>query len=683
MPRAGGTGAPAVPRLEWWLFALSLAVYAATRLIGIARYPPFFFCDEALQGNLASHLLENGFRDHTGTLLPPYFLNDRRWAVSLSVYVHLIPVWLFGKSVVCVRATSAAVTLLGAAAGGLALKEMRNRLWWIAPLLVGVTPLFFVHARLGFESAMMASFFFCFIWAYFVYRSRDPRWLFAALFFGACTFYAYTAGQGVMLVTGLALLLSDLRYHLRVRKPLLAGALLFGVLLALPYVRYRRLHPGVVHDQLAVLDSYWLHPVPLSEKLGEFGRNYAAGLDPRYWFRTNEKEFARHRMDGMAFLPPVFLPFIAVGMYVCVRKFLRSPLHRAVLLTPLGVPFSGAAANIQILRLLAMIVPAVLLTAVGLDQVSSWLARWRVRAGFFSGVCAAALAIQCANLTRQALLFGPTWERDYGLYGIQWGAPQVFRAIHEELGRTKNARVLVSSTWANNPAEFIAFFLTPAERLHVAIADIHAWNDRETPLAGNEIFVMTPSEWELAKNQPKFVVSPPLRTIPYPDGRPGFRLARVRYAPAAGALFAEERAARSALREEAVTVRGETWSVRHSATDMGSLPDLFDGRPETIVRGQEVNPLVFDVGFARPRSIAGVRLVLGAMDRAHVRLILTPEDGSAARAADLVVSNRPPRDAVVVALPGGPIRASRARVEIADGNEIDPSFIEVGEMTFR
>jgi len=100
-------------RLEIALFLFALFVYIATRFIGLTDFPIFFFSDEALQANLAGQLLENEFRDHTGTFLPPYFLNDRRWAVSLSVYIHLLPVWLLGKSVFLVRATSAAVTVLG------------------------------------------------------------------------------------------------------------------------------------------------------------------------------------------------------------------------------------------------------------------------------------------------------------------------------------------------------------------------------------------------------------------------------------------------------------------------------------------------------------------------------------------------------------------------------------------
>jgi hypothetical protein len=676
------TSAPlAAPRIEWVLFFCVLAVYAVTRFVGLTRYPIYFFCDEALQGNLAWQLLHNGFRDHTGTFLPPYFLNDRRWAVSLSAYANVLPTLLFGKTVAAVRGTSAAVTILGAAGAGLALRQMRNRFWWAAPLLVGITPLFFVHARLGFESAMMASFFFCFLWAYFVYRNGNPRWLLVALSFGACTFYSYTAGQGIMLVMGALLLLSDLPWHLAQKKSILAAALLLAVLLAIPYLRYRRLHPGVVQEQLQVLDSYWIHPIPLSEKLAHFGRNYAAGLDPRYWFLPNAPEMERHRMDSKAFLPPYLLPFILLGIGVCIVK-IRSPLHRAVLLTPLGVPFSGAAANLQILRLLGMIVPAVLLAAIGIDQLLKWLARIRLPLLPAAVVCGSALAAGNVLLTGEALVHGPTWFRQYGLYGMQWGAPQVFRAVSEELVRSPGSRILVSSTWANNPHEFVSFFLTPEEQRRVAIADIRAWSQRLTPLAGDEIFVMTPDEYELARNRRQFVVPEPIRTIPYPDGRPGFRFVRVRYAPDAAKIFEAERLARAVLMEKAASVGGETWTIRHSQSDMGNVPDLFDGRPDTLLRGLEANPFVVEIGFPAPRVVSGVSVTLGSMDRAHVRLRAQAEGGGKESVGDAALPNRPPKPSIDVSLPA-PVRTSKIRIEIGDADEREPTHVEVREIRVR
>lgn len=679
-----GAVSPGVPRIEWLLFAGALAVYLATRLVGITRYPIFFFCDEALQDNLASMLLKNHFRDQTGTLLPPFFLNDQRWAVSLSVYVHLIPVWLFGPSVASVRVTTALVSFGGVAAGGLALKEMRNRFWWAVPLIAGATPLYFVHARLGFETAMMAAFYFGFLWAYFLYRTRGPRWIFAAFALGAATFYAYTAGQGVMLVIGAALLLSDLPYHLRMarrHKALLLGALLFAALMAAPYVRYRKLHPGVVQQQLAVLDSYWTHPIPLSEKLKQFGRNYRSAFDPRYWFTENTAEAERHRMDGMAFLPPVFAPFMAVGLLACLWNFRRSPLHRAILFSPLGVPFSAAAASLQTLRLMAIVVPATLLTAVGLDWIARGLARIRVRWPAVAAVVAAALAFQNVRLAREALAHGRTWSTDYGLYGMQWGAPQVFGALREELRKDPKARFLVSSTSWNNPTEFFPFFLTEEERNRVRMGDIREWDLRPTPLAGNEVFIMTPDEWDVAQ-RPKFRTQGVLRMIPYPDGKPGFRFARIGYSEEAPALFAKERELRAMLMEEPLSVGAQTWTVRHSQNDMGNLEAIVDGRLETIMRGLEANPFVLDARFSSPRRVRQVSVSLGAMDQAGLVLQVFPASGTPTTLR-LTISNRPAKDWIDLPIPAGPVEADRVRLEITDGDPAIPSHIEVRELKIQ
>jgi hypothetical protein len=684
MPRAERAAPPETARLEWVLFAAALAAYIVTRLAGIVRYPIFFFCDEALQDNIVVRLLHNGFRDEAGTFLPPYFLNDRRWAVSLSVYIHLLPVWIFGPSIACVRATTAFVSLAGVAAGGLALKEMRNRFWWSAPLVAGATPLFFVHARLGFETAMMASFYFCFLWAYFLYRSRDARWIFGAIAFGAATFYAYTAGQGVMLVTGLVLLLSDLPYHLRLirrRKALFAGALLFALVLASPYVRYRKLHPGVVSEQLAVLDSYWTQAIPLSAKIAQFGRNYRAGLDPHYWFQLNGAEAERHRMDGMAFLPPAFAPLMAIGVLACLWNFRRSSLHRAVLFSPLGVPFAAAAANLQILRLMAMVVPATLLTCVGIDWIFRGLSRLRVPWAPVAIAGAAALTFQNARLTYSALTEGPLWASDYGLYGMQWGAREIFGAIREELPRFPDALFIVSSTWSNNPQEFIPFFLKTKERTHVRIGDIREWDLHPTPLSGHEVFVMTREEWKIATESKKFVVPPPIRTIPYPDGQPGFRLARIRYADNAADVFTAEREARAVLVDATVTVGTETWTVRHSRLDMGDANAIFDGRIETMARGFEANPVVIDITFPTPRPVHGIGVGLGAMDVVTVTLKAFAADGTE-KVARTNAPNRPPQKSIEVALPA-PVTASRVRVEMTEGEGTNPTHMEIRDLRVR
>lgn len=664
-------------RLEWALFAFALLVYAVTRFVGLARFPPYFFCDEALQGNLAEYLRQNHFRDQAGTLLPPYFLNDARWAVSLSVYIHLLPVWLLGKSVAVIRGTSAAVALFGAAASGLALRWISPRLWWCAPLVIAALPIEFVHARLGFESIMATAFFAGFLWMYFLYRLRSRRYLFGAFLLGAATFYAYTAGQGMMLVTGLALLIADFGYHRR--QPLrfwIAAFLLAGVL-ASPYVRYRRLHPGVVREQLQVLQSYWLFPTPLSTKLSEFGRRYASAYKPAFWFKPNLFESSRHRVAGEPFFPVWLAPFAALGAGVCLWRFRRSPAHRAVLFTLPSIAFSAAVVDLQTLRLLGMIVPFTFLTCIGLEACAGLL-RWRAARAVGAVVLAGGLTFDAGRLLRKALVDGPTAFTDYGLYGQQWGAPQLFAAVKQELAAVPNVRVLVSPIWANNPYEFVTFFLTPAERERAGLG--HVDDVFPMTLKGDEVWVLTPEEDAALRTNTKFVVDPPHRTVPYPGGRPGFTFVRLRYSERADAIFRAEIEERRKPVHAQVLLDGELVDVVHSREDGGSVEAMFDHRRETVLRGLEANPFLLEFRFPSPRRIAGVAILLGGMD---VELTATVEtrDGGAPKSFTGLGTNLAPDYRFELDFPE-PLDVTVLHLAIRNPNEGTPTHVHIFELEF-
>ena len=220
--------------LDMVLFALGLGVYALTRLWDLTRFPIYFFSDEAIQATLADDLLKHGFRDHLGRFLPTYFLNAEKWNLSLSVYIHLVSVALFGKSEVVTRGTSAVISILSAVAVALTLKLIfKQRFWWTGTLVMALIPAWFLHSRTAFEMAMMVPFYACFLCLYLLYRYRSPRYLYPALVLGGMTFYSYAPRQGVMLLTGVLLFLSDLRYHLRNWRTTALGALLVLLLAAL------------------------------------------------------------------------------------------------------------------------------------------------------------------------------------------------------------------------------------------------------------------------------------------------------------------------------------------------------------------------------------------------------------------------------------------------------------------
>ncbi|NTW01451.1 MAG: glycosyltransferase family 39 protein [Oscillochloris sp.] len=669
-------------RADLLVLSAVLLLYAITRVSGLTAFPIYFFCDEAIQANLARQLLNNGMRSADGIFLPPYFLNAEKWNLGLSIYIHLISTALFSNSVFVTRATSVVVSMLAVLAVGLSLRLVfQNRFWWAGPLALIATPAWFLHSRTAFETVMMVAFYACFLCCYLLYRTRGAIWLVPALVFGAMTFYAYANGQGVMLVSGVLLLISDLRYHLRQNWRILTGSVATLLAMIIPLARFRLLQPNAYSDQMRALDSYWTHSLPLSEKLATFGTNYLAGLSPAYWFLPNSIDLDRHRMLGMSHLPLLLLPFILIGLGVCLVQ-LRSPIYRAVLIALLAAPFSSALVAISITRVLAMVVPAAMLTAIGLDHCYSWVAK-RLRYTVAAAGVALVLSLASLLMLRTALISGPTWFSNYTLDGMQYGAQQLFgEAIPNLLANEPNTTLLVSPTWANNPNAFIEFFLTPDQASRVQLINIDAFTvSRHSLDPAQQIFIMPPYEYERALQSNKFIVGKPEQIIPYPSGQPGFYIVRMSYVNNVDTLFAADRATRAQLVEEQINVGGPL-VVAHSLLDMGTPNDIFDSNPFTLMRGFEANPLIIELRFPQPRQINGVSLTVGSMDLS-LRLIGTPADGSPQLIAEQSYSGLPPDPTVHLDLPEGKHMLSSLRLEItqAGGGEVD--HVHVRELALR
>ncbi len=223
---------------ETYLFIAGIGVYAFTRFYALESFPIYFFGDEAVQTLFAEDLLRRGFHGPDGTPFPIYVeAAGLRWTPLLSMYFHAVTLSLFGKSIFVTRATSAAISLLGAASVALTLKEIfKVRFWWVGIFLVGLMPAWLLHSRTAFETVMTAAFYGCFLLFYLLYREKSPRYLYAAIVFAAMTFYTYSNAQLILAAAAVMLFISDFRYHMRHPAILLRGAILAGVL-ALPLIR--------------------------------------------------------------------------------------------------------------------------------------------------------------------------------------------------------------------------------------------------------------------------------------------------------------------------------------------------------------------------------------------------------------------------------------------------------------
>ncbi len=663
------------------LFILALFVYLFTRLNALEEFPIYFFCDEAVQTVLADDLLRNDLRDFQGTLLPAYFKNDMLWNLSLSVYIHALTVGLFGKSIFITRATSAVVSLLGAAAVGLILKLIfKSRYWWSGVLFMAITPAWFLHSRTAFETVMMVSFYACFLLCYLLYRHRAPRYLYAALLFGAATFYAYTNGQAVMAATGLLLFISDFKYHWRNRRTLLIGVAVAAII-ALPYFRFQVTHPDAVHFQFRKLDSYLFKPIPLADKLTRFRDTYLRGLSPRYWFFPHKYDMARHRMKGYGHIHIATLPLFLIGAALSLWRF-RSSEHRTLLIACLAAPIGAATVQVGITRVLAFIVPTAILTSLGLDWLVSRFER-RITPEVTSGVIFAALTIAAYGVMNDALTNGALWFRDYGLGGMQWGARPLFTDIVPDyLRQDERNLVMLTPTWTNGTTVLARFFLSADEARRAPMYNVDYFLSEKRALNDHMLHVMTAPEYERALDSDKFSAVKVKSVLHYPDGSPGFYFVRLAYVDNIDDIFAAEREARRQLVENQLIIDGEMVTVRHSLLDAGRIYDIFDDDTFTLGRVMEANPAVFELIFPEPRAVAGLAADFGSFDFKWDIKLYSP---NADEPVVYTTTHRdnPPDPHIEIAFGRGPAQVSKMRIEILDLHAGDRAKIHIRELQLR
>jgi hypothetical protein len=604
---------------------LALLVYLTSRFIGLDRFPIYFFTDEAIQTNSAADLITNELDSNTGEFLPTYFVNGSQYNLDTSVYIQVLPTLFFGKSIWVTRGVCVFFTLLAALGVGLFSRNvLHSRFPALAVLILSVTPAWFLHSRTAFETALAVSFFAAFLYCYAMYRQEHPKYLLPAILFAALTFYSYSPAQLVMLMMFVGLFFSDLRYHLRHWKSVLP-AFGVGLLCTLPYVRFLIAHPEENFKHLQILNSYWTQDYTLLQKLGIYFKLYLQMLNPYYWFGPEQIDLVRHLMKGYGNLLWWSLPIVLLGLALTLLR-LRKPEYRLLLLAILAAPSGAALASVGITRTLFMVIPATLLATLALDQIMHWLSHIHIKVALSASVAIVLLLGINGYMVQDVLTNAPTWYTDYGLAGMQYGARQLFGEVKEYLQENPDAKLTVSSAWANG-SDVLAryFFKDPAP---FQLGSIEQWMIQQAPLDDQNVFVVIPEEMRQVQASNKFKSVQVLKTLPYPDGNPGFYFVKVSYVDNIAQVFAEELAARHALLKTTATLPdGTSATIQYPKLDMGNIPDIFDGNDRSLIRTAEANPLILKFTLAQPIEISQVTLRIGGAP-STLALDVTPTDGS-------------------------------------------------------
>jgi 4-amino-4-deoxy-L-arabinose transferase-like glycosyltransferase len=660
------------------LFGLAVGLYLIIRLVGLERFPIYFFTDEAVNTLLAADLLRDNFHNYAGDFLPTFFVNGGEYRLGSTVYIQLLPYVLFGKSVLVSRATSVLLTLAATVAIALLLRDVfKLRNWWMGVLILSAMPVWFLHSRTAFESPAAVSFYALFLFFYFRYRYQNPGELYLALIFGALAFYAYSPFQLVVVITGGLLLLSDLRYHWKQRTYGLRAAAILA-LLALPYLRFINAHPEANAVSLRAVDSYWLESLTLPQKLSRFLSEYLRGLSPSYWFSPLQDELVRHVMKGYGFLGQASLPFFVIGLWISLKS-IRSSAHRAILIALLAAPAGAATVQLGVTRALGIVIPAAILTALGVAQVLRWLENWRLSPGLLSLSTFAVLAFANLFMFRDALVNGPTWFPDYGMSGMQYGATRLFPAIERILQQEPGTRIVLTPQWTNGADVVARFFL--GDPLPVEIDSIEGYMFQRKPLDENTLFVMIPEEYQKVLESGKFTQVRVEQTLPYPNKQPGFYFVRMQYVADIDEILAAERQQRSQLQEAYLTYQGQEVLVRIPMLDIGEAAHLLDSDPDTLARTLETNPFVVEMQFSQSRPLEGLSLILGSA-QVHLTVLLYESPDLEPLNYEADFQGSPEQPEAVLSF-GKRIDVERLHLEVRDLHQAETGHVHIWQIELQ
>ncbi|MEE4195618.1 MAG: glycosyltransferase family 39 protein [Anaerolineae bacterium] len=622
---------------HWWqniplakrMFGLMVAIYFCTRLVGLTQYPIYFFGDEAVQVNRAADLIRDKGFGYDEVFLPTFFENNMSYILGTSVYIQVLPYLLFGRSAWAARFAPMLISTLAAVWVSFTLKNVFEiKQWWVGGFLLSITPAWFLHSRTAFETVLFVTFYAGFLYHYLMYRKGYTRHLLWSLFWGAVAFYSYTAGQIIMVVSGILLFLFNLKYHWEHRK-LWPSALVVLVVCVLPFVRFMMLHPEEYTTRLVNYGSYWTSDATFWQKVWQYLQEYSRGRSVQYWFFPHEQDMFRHTMTGYGHIHWTTLPLMGLGIWRLWVDHRKDGLLVVILASALAAPSGAAAVQIGITRVLVTVIPVAISAGIGLVWLIDWLQNRFVsqRRDLVARIVFMALAAFNGYMVWDALTNGPTWSTDYGLHGMQWGAAEVFADVERFREEDPEVHIDLSPNWANNFNELEIFFLGEEDLQHTSRNSLEGYRTERRLLTDKTIVLLSKDEYNNLREDPAlFTDIRIVDTIMAPDMSIAFFWVNMRYSDEAEALFAAIEEERRKPMADTLVIDGVEVPATHSYLDMGQFSQLVDGNLDNPIRSGGANPLVITFDFIEPKSMNSIAFLIGS-GSARLQLKVVDIDG--------------------------------------------------------
>lgn len=434
-------------------------------------------------------------------------------------------------------------------------------------------------------------------------------------------------------------------------------------------------------------------------------------------------------LDTLNIILWVSMALMFVGVFLALWK-MRRPAHRIVLIALLACPIPASVVAIGMPRMVWMSIPLAILSGIGLSAIVQWLESFRrIRSPWPAWALFVTLAVVSGLILTDALVNGPTWFQDYGLYGMQYGASQVFSGLVEpELQKDPSVEIVVSPSWANGTEQFVPFFIPQKDRSRVAFGQPSDSNYIDAMMANTQkmLFVATSDEYnQLVEDQraldpskdysnsklplvqqansvddfnkltiaqkaamPKYKEIDVHKMVPYPNGQPGFYLISVIPSDHIKEIMAAVHEQNRAPMEDTMIFRGESIRVVHSPLSAGRMEDNFDNNPDSFTRSLEANPYVIYLYPKTPVPTHSVFIKTGSLHDYTITIRLYPVGSDqpviyTQTYKDSPTKDLPPDPEVTINFDKGPELSGRIDIEIHDNLSGQTSQIHIRTILFN
>jgi hypothetical protein len=428
----------------------------------------------------------------------------------------------------------------------------------------------------------------------------------------------------------------------------------------LPFLWLQYAHPEITMQRFQAIRGERIYTLPLAQVVQQTALNYASVINPYYWFFKLENLHPRHSLPGFPLMPVWLFPLWIVGTLTLLWGW-RDLTNRVALLAILTTPVTAALFDISTARCFPVGVGYVLLCAYGADVVLRRLPTWLSLLGGI-GMCGYVGWLFVFTQTK-ALYSYPV----YGMYGIQYGARQLYDWVREKSKTETDIRV-INATF-NSGEALRQFYLSPEIRSRVAIIEPLRICQGRDEWSDSTLFIF-PALW-FETVQPG--TCPPferevVEVLRDPKGQPLLEVLRLKHSPAVNEWFDNVKRERLKLKVDEVVVNGMKASFEHTKIAWGTIEGFFDGDSGTRARTDDINPGVFALRFAAT-SIKEVLVRLDNTSLAHVKAEilrgktwqdLEERDFSRARGDSLLLTFK---------IPQGAIEGVRFTVRLTDGGD--------------